>query len=695
MLNTTLETVAFKVDKIEKAIASTNLTLQLETVDIKRANKSLKKSIQVELFISQTFYDFKLMSKAKGTSLPILKLGFNPLGRILNSTGRPLSFELVGDSVLNKSIRDTPRLIKKYTLARQLNQNWSFVRRHHNRMVIKVSMTQGLESRENADDGDKYSSNPKNRSSFVLQGSESYTEQLQNLPVNKYLVYNGDEKVWQVNQFNKNPTFTDIYYNIEDKTTTFTLLEVLPRSQASRSYSTRIHVKIFSEAMELLKDLSLNTFLDISPTLVYFFKPSQAAYSVIYTQDTFGFCSFLGVKGSSLYPMKNIGIAKLATPLPIVVLRLSQKLLFLRLVSGKTRNGYSFISLYTFEFFRGLDMQPKVTGALQVNPYINSLNAMVCRELEKSKNHDNGGEEDEFVGQCIFDYNMIGPFLLKIRKDSRRDLVYTKKLIEGQNNFAKLKDPSLLCRKRFSHYWDLNEDLIVKIKYGEDEDSESGIKVWELKDAKNYTLNKGWPSKYNDQVYRMGFSYRVVLVRSPETPLMVSMFFQRDSDLWENTVIRYDLDGKEGLEVPSLEYAEHNLDLLKLRFVYGDGNAIKKVSLNDLVQVEKIPKERGNFIVFSIVVTLLVILMFVLFLWGYYMYFKRKMRRIAREASKKHAEEKREKDGSLQYSSLNGSKSEELGNTTYHSESRWELTEMTEEPERRMSLSQKVTACLF
>ena len=53
-----------------------------------------------------------------------------------------------------------------------------------------------------------------------------------------------------------------------------------------------------------------------------------------------------------------------------------------------------------------------------------------------------------------------------------------------------LKNPPLAVRKNRSHDWDLNEDLIVKIKQGKDEDSEAGIKVWEMKDEKKYTLKK-------------------------------------------------------------------------------------------------------------------------------------------------------------------------------------------------------------
>ena len=283
VLNHTIDTTPFLVEKVNDSKDSTNLTLNFQVSsglgqsEKEKNQPAIMKSINLEIFISKTSYDFELRLKEK-TDLPVLKLGSNPLSQIIPYTGQPISFELV--SLIDKTTRESPRLIKKYTLARQPYQSWIKVKRHENRMIVKSqkNIKYGLRGRERG----KMASNIRR----LLENEGRTGEKTGSLKgalgvANcSFYLYTGDQRIDEIAYDGNNGIISDAYLYKQENLTIFTFFETTAKIGKNESigFKVQIFIHIYDEKMNLTKKIIRQGVLDFKPLQIETFKPSFAQY---------------------------------------------------------------------------------------------------------------------------------------------------------------------------------------------------------------------------------------------------------------------------------------------------------------------------------------------------------------------------------------------------------------------------------
>ena len=655
---------------------------------------STRKSITVEVFVSKICYDFELQLRTNQSVLPVLELGSNPLSAILAYRGQPISFELINEVEGARSGKDpqSPRLVKKYALARQPDQVWAVLKRHHNRMIIKVKRDDesGLGGRREGlgpDRNIRRDSRKIGRGGLGdIAGNSEYS----------FHVYEGGQKVLELQTVDNAPMITDIYFNTQDRTTTLTFVEITKIRSIMTPYSAKITVQIYDMTMKRIKRVSNVAKLEFLPEFVETFRPESASYYILIVRTRVGRYTLFGVTGAGIAPISTQSILP-SHGLPLPVLRFKRTLMLLVQTGLPTATQFCALRVYSFEFLSPTAMAPKIRFKNYQNPYINKVVSMTYRELEGGQN---GGRGD-FVAHCIAQYLNLGSFYVKLKESVDFAPVYSNRLLEGKDTplEAKIADDTTK-EVNDAHFWDLNDDLVVKVKFGEDEEEEAGIKVWELRDHTKYSLDTPWPTKYNDRIPRMGYSRQVALLRSQSDPSLISMFFSRDTQIWDNTVIRYDLDSQESISVPDLDYVDMNMNVLALRFVYGDGSLVEKVPLKKLVRIEKIVEESDETLFLSLMIIFTFVLVLIVCIWVYYLCLKRRIQRLRREVDEPRiggggGEVKRLKDGEIDYSSLGGVSDDSVsaGSEGRPLRPAIELEEVEAKRRRQMRFSEKVTAC--
>ena len=628
ILNHTLDTTPIRVDRVKGSEYKTNLPLGFQVypeVDQSKSNhkSNIMETIQFEVFINKIYYDFELKLKNQ-KDLPVLKLGSNKLDKTLSYTGHPISFELI--RIIDKETPESPRLIKKYTLARQSYQNWTGLKRHENRMVIKVQNSQ----KDNLQMDENYTMNGKTRrvleSGNRLNSLKNSLDETVGVANCIFYLFKGDQKVSEIPYKGSNSMISDVYYYKPENLTILTFLETVSKNEPFY-YKAKIFIHIYNEKMNQKKKNNYETSFDFKPLYIDSFKPDSAQYLVILVRGKRGQYALIGIANRRIsLIMKDTMMGN--SRVPVVVLRLKNKINILLHHRQKEVVSLDMIMSYSFKFSEGFDMFVETRKGSHITPYANQVTSMVCREYES-------GQLGDFVAHCVLAYENLGNFYLKLKENIDESPVYFNRLLEGQGSPLEqeiLKDSSELKK---AHYWDLNDDLIVKVKLGENFQAETGIKVWELRDRTKYTLEEFWPTKYNDQLPRMGFSTQVALVRSINDYTQISMFFNRATELWDNTIIRYDIDSHDIISIPDLEYADLNLNVIMMRFVYGDRASIKNISLKDLVQVEKMEEKTDNETLYlSLLVVFTAILILILGLWVYYLCIKKRVKKLIEKENK-------------------------------------------------------------
>ena len=697
ILNHTLDCMPLMMNRVQGEEISMNVTLEFEAGIAKKGQKShcFTETATYQIFIEKTFYDFELVLEANRSRLPVLKLGFNPLEKFVRYKGRPLSFELVnGVKVANLS-RKKPRLVKKYTLARQPNQNWTVLKSYMNKMIIKVlPMNKDVfGSDERVKSVSNNHSNPKSSGAVKVLSIGTKSSQNQNFGQNEiyqncvFDVYNGDSRVLRLQQLSQKFIIGDIYFYKPENSTILTLLE-FTKTVNWRNFQVEITLQILNPEMEVVHNLTQKLKLWFKPRYIESFKPHSASHPIIMIRNRAG--SFLLFKTNKTNITQIFSSNILTDSLvPIVVLRLKNSIRLMAQQSSDYGGQFSVLKMTELLFNSSSETPtPKVTQSAHTNPYINNVLSMVCREFES-------GQQGVYVAHCVVQYQNLGSYYIRLKSDIEEKPVYRNRLLEGSDSpvVDRLEDLGKITF--LIHYWDLNDAMVVKIKFGEDRDAEAGIKVWELSQSVKYGPETPWPSRYNDQVYRLGFSTQVVLMRDLDDYQTVSMFFRRDSEMWDNTVIRYDLDSQDGLVVPSLEYVQKHSDKLAMRFVFGVGDSEDNTPLNLLVKIDKIPgKSSGGqglftLVIFVVLGTVLVLLCALLIFW---VCLRNRIRRARRESRLGDGAGVEASRGVLEYSSLQANEEGLVGTDGPGVE----LSEVGEaQRERKLSFSEKVKACLF
>ena len=370
--------------------------------------------------------------------------------------------------------------------------------------------------------------------------------------------------------------------------------------------------------------------------------------------------ALLGVSNNRISLLLK-GTMKAGSRVPAAVLRLKNTIIVLIQHQVDQRSGSDVLMEYSFKFPGVSTMAVETKVSSHTSPYVNQVTSMVCREYES-------GQLGDFVAHCVVEYLNLGGFYMRLKEGIDEPPVYLNRLLEGEPSPLLLEIMRNPTEAENAHYWDLNDDLIVKVKFGQTREEETGIKVWEVRDHTNHSLEDHWPTKYNDQLPRMGFSTQVALVRSLNDYSQISMFFNRATQLWDNTIIRYDIDSHDILSIPDLDYADLNLNVMAMRFVYGDGSSTKSVPLNQLVRIVKVDEQGddSNTLFLALLIIFTGFFSLILGLLTYYLCLKRKVKKLIENERK---EEERTnvlviqgvKSEGLEYTSLDASIGESLG----------------------------------
>ena len=628
LLQSTLNVALISVKIIKPNRLKTNLTLKF-------SNPQVHKSISYEIYLRKSWYDFALELPNRNKRVAIEE-GFTPLSSILKYKHQPIKIELLNDIQVLDNTNSSPKLIKKYTLTKSKKKHWTLIKRHHNKILLPININHPLKSPVDWNDANQ---------KLIFQTDDKIG----------FILNSGEEEVYEFRQNSQSRILGDVYYYEKEGITYVSFIEIVKKyTYAIKKVKTLISVHIFDRNNAKIGMLQFTVMINRSPINLFLFRPENAEYLVLFVRSQYKISELFEIKPNSIRKITEIDLTKLKTPNMLQTIR-SKRSLTLIVASLKKysqmRQSLIFIS-YKFDNAKG--SEPTVTRSSFFNRFDKELYSIVCRELDSP-------EYPEYGSHCVIEYKNYLSFYLRIRNDFKSALEYSSPLLGGTQMIGAYITMGLAYFSSLN-YWDLNEDLIVRIKQGQTPKSKFGIAIWELKDRSKYKAEGVWASKYNEIIFRLGFCTRVLLRKSESYPEMVSILFNQEDD-YEDTTIRYNLTAQEGIYVPNLPFLDININLISLQFTYGDGTLKETVSLSKLVYIPipKVETEDGT-LYLGILLVVIIILSLFIFAWLYCLCVRMRAKRIYRRREREIERTLTKKqDGDLTYQSLDVSSVSDLG----------------------------------